>query len=154
VDLALHVLDVPALELTEVVSGRRYASGRLLDAGAPIAEDHATAELLLGRGVTTRIACSWRASIGQEAVIEATFTGTRGALRLRNVHGSFNAFRVEHCEGTRCRTVGGTLDAWSGRVACAWARRLAADPGYDESADRIPLVATIIERIAGQGAGR
>jgi predicted dehydrogenase len=147
VDLLLHVLDAPPVH---TVSGRRYVSGRRLPPGARMAEDHATAEITLGRDITARLACSWRASLGRESVIDARFIGTRGALRLRNVHGSSTAFRVEQHEGTRTRTIGGTLDAWSGRVACAWARRLATDPTFDESALRIPLVSTIIESIVAQ----
>lgn len=144
VDLALHVLDTD--EVHEI-SGRRYASGRRLAPRLAVAEDHASAELVAGRGVSVRLACSWRADLGQPHATEALFRGTRGALRLRNVPGSPNAYRVEQLEGARQRTLGGTLDAWNCGAGCAWARRLARSPGFDESATRIPLVLTIIEQI-------
>jgi len=148
VDLMVHVLDGPVVH---AVSGRRYASGRLLGAHSPrTSDDHTLADLTVGNDISVRLACSWRAAIGQEANVEAAFVGTRGTLRLRNVAGMLEAFRVEHCEGTRCRTLGGTRDAWSGRMADAWARQLARDPRFDSSAARIPLVAGIIDRIAGR----
>ncbi len=148
VDLALHVLDEPAIH---AVSGRRYASGRPL---APrqwrTPDDHVIADLIVGHDTSIRLACSWRAAIGQEAIVEASFVGTRGTLRLHNVAGMLDGFRVEHCEGSRCRTLGGTRDAWRGRMADAWARQLARDPTFDTAAARIPLVARILDRIAGR----
>ncbi len=148
IDLAMHVLDEPAVHS---VNGRRYASGRLLSGPQTrSADDHVVADLVVGNETTIRLACSWRAALGQEAVVEASFVGTRGTLRVRNVAGMLDAFRVEHCEGARCRTLGGTRDAWSGRMADAWVRQLARDPRFDMAAARIPLVAGIIDRIAGR----
>lgn len=150
IDLMVHVLDEPPVR---TVTGRRYASGRLLPAAqSRIPDDHTTAELVVGDDVGVRLGCSWRAAIGQEALVEASFTGTRGTLRLRNVAGMLDSFRVEHCEGSRCRTLGGTRDVWTGRMADAWVRQLARDPRFDMSAARIPLVAGIVDRIAGREA--
>lgn len=148
VDLAMHVLDEPPVH---AVAGRRYASGRLLDPSQlSTPDDHVVADLIVGGETSVRLACSWRAAIGQEAHVEASFVGTRGTLRLRNVAGMLDAFRVEHCEDSHCRTLGGTRDAWGGRMADAWARQLARDPKFDMAAARIPLVAGIIDRIAGR----
>ena len=112
------------------VSSRLYAGGQ---AACPNRrcelEDHALAEVEFATGTTARIACSWRLSAGQDAVIEASFYGTRGALMLRNVGGSFYEFTVEHCEGTRRRTLAAGPDEWGGRAVNTWARQLAAAPG-------------------------
>ncbi|MES2521079.1 MAG: Gfo/Idh/MocA family oxidoreductase [Gemmatimonadota bacterium] len=147
-DLVLHVLDT---SIVADVSGRRYASGRQLASGqSHIAEDYAVADFTIGDGIPVHLACSWRASLGQDATIEASFVGTRGSMRLSNVDGALGAFRVEHCEGVHCRTLGGTSDAWGGRMATAWARELAAGAGFNAEAARIAVIARIIDRIVGR----
>jgi predicted dehydrogenase len=144
VDLLLWVLDYPAVER---VTSRLYAQGKLLARPHAAAEDYAVAELRLAGGATARLACSWRLSAGCDAVIEATFHGTRGAVSLRNVGGSFYDFTVEHYQGTKRSVLSRPPDEWGGRAICAWARRLATDRRFDASAERLADVSAVIDSI-------
>ena len=132
------------------VRSRLYASGKLLPKPAGELEDHALAEVEFVTGATARIACSWRLSAGQDAVIGASFYGTRGSLMLHNVGGSFYEFTVEHCEGTRRRTLAAGPDDWGGRAVNTWARHLSTAPGFDDNASRLQDVAEVIDAIYGR----
>jgi predicted dehydrogenase len=146
IDLLLLVLDYP--RVAEVRS-RLHAQGRLLGKPTIELEDHALAEVQFETGTTARLACSWRLAAGREAIIEAAFYGTRGAVVLRNVGGSFYDFVVEHCEGTTRRTLAEGPDDWGGRAINAWARQLAATSAFNPSAARLHDVAAFIDALYG-----
>ena len=77
VDLLLWTLDFPAVNSVHASlfsNGRKAAQGEV--------EDYAVATLSLGSGQVARLACSWRLHAGCDAVIDATFHGTKGALRI------------------------------------------------------------------------
>jgi hypothetical protein len=63
-------------------------------------EDFGVARLDLSSGGTVQVACSWNLPAGREAQIEATFYGTAGGVRMRNVNGSFDDFMGERFHGT------------------------------------------------------
>jgi predicted dehydrogenase len=147
VDLALWTLDFPGV--TEVRS-RLYAQGRALSANPSVVEDYAVAELGLATGAVARIACSWNLPAGCDAVIEATFHGSRGAASMRNVNGSFYDFVAEHCRGTRRTTMVEPPDAWGGRAAVVWARQLACGQRFDREIEHVAEVARVIDRIYGR----
>jgi predicted dehydrogenase len=147
VDLALWMFDT---RIVPGVSSRLFARGRLLPVDPQVIEDHAVAQLDLDAGKLVRIACSWNLPAGCDAVIEATFYGTAGAARFRNVDGSFYDFVAERLDGTRCIERVAPPDDWSGRTAVAWARRLASDPGFDPSIEETGVVAAILDRIYGR----
>jgi predicted dehydrogenase len=153
-DLGIHLIDLLLVVLDhaplKAVRSRLYAGGRLLPKPTVELEDHALAEIDFATGATARIACSWRVSAGQDAVIEASFYGTRGALRLHNVGGSFYEFAVEHCEGTRRRTLAAGPDDWGGRAVNLWARRLATARTFESSALWLQDVSDAIDAIYGR----
>jgi predicted dehydrogenase len=153
-DLGIHLVDLLLLVLDyaplEAVRSRLYAGGKLLARPIRELEDHALAELEFASGATARLACSWRLSAGQDAVIEASFYGTRGSLLLRNVGGSFYDFTVEHCEGTRRRTLAAGPDEWGGRAVNTWVRRLGIASGFDPAALRLKDVSAVIDAIYGR----
>jgi predicted dehydrogenase len=153
-DLGIHLVDLALWMFgsTQVrsVSSRLYAKGRLLSSNPDLIEDHAIAQLDLENGQTVRIACSWNLPAGCDAVIEATFYGTRGAASFRNVSGSFYDFVAERFDGTRRTTLAAPPDAWSGRTAVAWADRLAADRTFDDSIQEVTAVALVLDRIYGR----
>ncbi len=129
VDLALWVTGFPA---AQVAAARFYAGGKVLGADAGhIVEDFALATLTLASGATVRIAASWRAHAGAEAEISATFLGTAGGARFGNVGGSFYDFAASRFDGTHAEAVITPPDAWGGRAAVDWARRLAAGQRFD-----------------------
>jgi predicted dehydrogenase len=145
VDLALWALDYPAV--TGVAS-------QLLSGGAPTGpgtvEDYAVAQIALEGGASLRLACSWRLPAGQEAVISAAFYGSGGGAALGNVGGSFYDFTAARYRGTATEMLAAPPDAWGGRAAADWARRLGAGHGYDPAAERLVTVAEVLDRIYGR----
>lgn len=147
VDLALWTLGFPAVE---DVRANLFAAGEPLPPRPERVEDFAAATLTLAGGTVARLACSWRAPAGQDAVIEATFYGTEGGARLANLGGSFYDFCAERFRGTARETLSTPPDAWGGRAAADWARRLAAGERFDPSAERLVDVAEALDRIYGR----
>lgn len=147
VDLALWALDWPSA----VVADRMcYRGGQLLPPGASEVEDFAAARLELGGRTAVQLSCSWRLHAGRDAAIAARFYGTRGAVALSNVGGSFYDFRVERFDGTARTTIAAPPDAWGGRALVAWARRLADDPSYDPEVEGAVQVAALLDAIYGR----
>lgn len=151
IDLGVHLADL-ALWLTgfpaiESVTARLFAKGEPLAPDAGTVEDFALARLDLATGAAVRLACSWHLHAGEDARIEATFHGTRGAASLRNVGGSFYDFELLHFSGTARKRIIAPPDDWGGRAAVAWARALASNPAFDPETHRVIAVAEAIDRI-------
>jgi predicted dehydrogenase len=153
-DLGIHLVDLALWMLgpttVERVTSRLYAKGRLLPANPDVIEDYAVAQLDLAKGQVVRLACSWNLPAGCDAVIEATFYGTAGAASFRNVGGSFYDFVAERFDGTRRTTLVSPPDAWSGRTAAAWARRLSTTRAFDPSIEEATAVAGVLDCIYGR----
>jgi predicted dehydrogenase len=149
IDLLLWVLDYPALER---ITSRLYHRGKLLHPPLTEPEDYASVELQLATGATARLACSWNLPAGCDAVIEASFYGTRGALRLRNVNGSFYDFRAELCEGTKRHELATPGADWGGVAICDWVRQLSACRQFDSTAERDIEAHRVIDAIYGRCA--
>lgn len=147
VDLALWVLDFP--EVVKV-DGTLFHGGERLSPATQQVEDYALATLHLSTGAVVQLACSWRLPAGCDAVISASFYGTAGGAALRNVNGSFYDFVAEHYRGTAREILAVPPDAWGGRAAIDWARRLAANGTYSAEADRLLDVARVLDRIYGR----
>lgn len=147
VDLALWSLDFPAV--TGVTSAL-MAGGAPLTPGAHAVEDYAVATLTLDTGAIVRLACSWRLHAGEPAVIGATFHGAHGGAALRNVEGSFYDFAADRLDGTVRRALATPPDAWGGRAAADWAKRLALGARFDPEAERLVDVARVLDRIYGR----
>lgn len=142
VDLALWTLGDPAV--TSV-------SSALLSGGQPpregVVEDFGAATLTLADGTVVRLACSWRLPAGQDAVISAAFYGTEGGALLRNVDGSFYDFVCERLRGQTRERLVSPPDAWGGRAAVAWARKLAEGGRFDPEAEKLITLAETLDRI-------
>jgi predicted dehydrogenase len=154
VDLALWLLDFP--EVTAVTS-RLYAGGEPLQPGDARVEDFAAAQLDLAGGAVVRLACSWRAAMGRDAVIEAAVTGSAGGAAMRNVRGSFYDFVAERYTGTRAEPLAEPPDRWGARAVLAWIERLAVDRRFAPEAEQLVAVARaldLIYRAHGQAHGR
>ena len=147
VDLALWTLGFPAVES---VDGKLFAGGEPLRDAAKQVEDYAVASIGLQDGTAVRLACSWRLSAGQDAVIAADFYGTGGGAALRNVNGSFYDFTAELFHGTSRETLATPPDEWGGRAGVDWARRLAAGERFDPASERLVEVAAVLDRIYGR----
>jgi predicted dehydrogenase len=140
IDLGIHLVDLAVWTLDlrpRLVRARVH--------GRPV-ETWATAEL-----DHVRLACSWDLHAGQDAVIEATFFGTEGSVRVANVGGSFYDFRCELLRGTSREVLVEPPDEWPGRAAVAWARGVATGAGFDAAAaGELVRVAEILDRIYGR----
>lgn len=144
VDLALWLLDWPEVR---DVRASLFAGGERLPVGSQAVEDYAVAELELADGMVLRLACSWRLHAGADAVIEASFHGTGGGARVRNLGGSFYDFEALRLDGTRTELLASPPDEWGGRAAAAWATRLAGDRSFDPDAEHLAQVAAVLDRI-------
>ena len=153
-DLGVHLVDLAlwALDWPEVVDVQSHllSGGEPLQDAAERCEDFAVATVTLAGGTVLRLACSWRLSAGQEAVIAAEFYGTGGAAALRNVDGSFYAFDAVRMEGTSSRPLAAREEDWGGRAAADWARRLASGAGFDPDSRHLIEVAGVLDRIYGR----
>jgi predicted dehydrogenase len=141
-DLGVHLVDLAlwALDFPEVrgVSSALFARGERLEPGQGRVEDYATATLELATGASVRIACSWNLHVGCDAQIAATFHGSEGGAEMRNVDGSFYDFIAQRYSRTERRLLHQPPDAWGGRTAADWGRRLATgrfDPGNEQLID-------------------
>jgi predicted dehydrogenase len=154
IDLGVHLVDLVlwALDFPDVanVSARLFAGGEPLAPGDERVEDYAVATLDLETGATVRLACSWRLQAGCDALISAAFFGTEGGAALRNLNGSFYDFTAERYRGAAREILASPPDAWGGRAAAEWARRLAAGERFDPAAERLVTVAGILDRIYGR----
>jgi len=144
VDLALWMLDCRSI--TQVHSAL-YSAGQLLAPGASQVEDYALAELRTGGGQVVRLACSWKAHAGCDAVIRVDFQGTQGGVTFSNIGGSFYDFEAHRHRSTATEPLAGPPEDWGGKAAIAWARQLLDNVAYDDEADRILLVAQVLDRI-------
>ncbi|MBE7220855.1 MAG: Gfo/Idh/MocA family oxidoreductase, partial [Caulobacteraceae bacterium] len=145
VDLALWALDFP--QVTAVTS-HLYAGGEPLGHDRSRVEDFAVATLTLATGAVVRLACSWNLPAGREAVIEASFHGERAGGALRNVDGSFFDFTAEITRGSDGREpLASPPDAWGGRAAVDWARRLAGGGRFGSDAEALVNTAAVLDAI-------
>lgn len=147
VDLALWLLGWPKVD---GIAARLFRQGRPLPPQPDVVEDYATARLDLSTGGVVDLACSWFLHAGRDAVIGAALHGTRGALELRNVDGSFFDFVALHHTSTTSRVLAEPPDDWGGRAAIAWARRLADGEAFDPSAAQLIEVAAVLDGIYGR----
>jgi predicted dehydrogenase len=151
IDLGVHLLDLAlwCLEFPKVEStwSSLRVGGRSLAAAPDRVEDYVAAQLVLASGTVVQLACSWRLPAGRDAVIEASFYGTRGGASLRNVDGSFYDFTCERFTGTRRELLAQPPDEWSGRAAVEWADRLAISGRFVDEVERLVDVAEVIDRL-------
>jgi len=153
-DLGIHLADLALWIAGDAddrpLDARLYAKGRELQRPAEAVEDYATAQWRLRNGASVRMACSWNIAAGRDAVIEASFYGTRGGAALRNVGGSFYDFTVDRFDGTRVERLAEPPDAWGGRALVQWAKRLAGGARFDPAAAHLVDVASLVDRLYGR----
>ncbi|PVE25734.1 oxidoreductase [Microvirga sp. KLBC 81] len=153
-DLGVHLVDLALWALNN--PGVGSVSGKLFSGGAPLkdvtsqVEDYAVATIELETGAVVQLACSWKLQAGCDAVISATFYGTKGGVSMRNVNGSFYDFTAERYRGTSRETLTMPPDEWGGRAAADWASRLAAGERFDPAAEELVAVSRVLDRIYGR----
>jgi predicted dehydrogenase len=145
VDLALWMFDFP-----DVVDARatRLRDGRRV--GGDEVEDYAVGELTLANGAPVRIACSWNLNAGRDAVIEASFYGTRAGAQMRNENGSFLDFSADLFDGRDSQRISSPPDEWGGRAAAGWVRKLADHATFACSTSGLLQTARTLDRLYGR----
>ena len=147
-DLGVHLVDLAIWSLgadtASDVHARLFAGGER-PAGDAV-EDYAVAQMTIG-GAAVRLACSWRVHAGVDAEIGATFYGTDGGAAFRNIGGSFYDFEATRFRGTAREPLASVPEAWGGRAAADWARRLAEGARFDPVAAEIVAVARVLDAI-------
>jgi predicted dehydrogenase len=148
VDLALWSLDFP--EISEVNS-KLYHKGQKLTSFEEHVEDFASVSLTSEKDQVINLECSWHVSAGKDAIIEATFYGTKGGASFKNINGSFYDFKAEKYYGTQTETLVTPPDEWSGRAGVVWVENMIKNNGFDErSANEFIKTAKVIDRIYGR----
>ncbi|MHA3770063.1 Gfo/Idh/MocA family protein [Verrucomicrobiota bacterium sgz303538] len=150
VDLGIHLVDAAFWVLDEPITGvasRLYHQGKRIEGRGSVSEDYATARLDLAGDTAINLACSWNLHAGRDAIIEAVFYGIEGGAALRNVNGSFHDFTAEHFTRTSRKVLSEPPDAWGGRAAVDWARKLANGSGYDSEVERLIDVTLALDAI-------
>lgn len=141
-DLAMWVQDFPPFER---VRSRLFCQGSPLQPNDGRVEDLAYAEFIQANGAIVRLACSWHASTGRDAVIDMTVTGTRASACWENVNGSFYEFQLDLCRGPSRERLSASPDDWGARALSEWIERLAIDRGFSEDAEQIARSAVLID---------
>ena len=147
VDLALWTLGNPGVR---EVSSRLFAGGKPWVRESGCVEEFATARIDLENGTVLNLSCSWRVSAGCDAVIGAQFFGTKGGLSLTNLDHSFYRFRTERFRGTSRELLEYGDEAWWGRTAVDWVRRVGKDKRYDPEVETQVTVSRVLDAIYGR----
>jgi predicted dehydrogenase len=150
IDLGIHLVDMAIWMSGSKVNGvssRLFAQGKRVRPEDERLEDYAAVRLDLESGATANVACSWHLPAGRDAVIRASFYGTKGGLAVTNVNGSFYDFMTEHFSGTARNTLDEPPDAWGGRAVVSWAERLAESAAFDPAVESAADVARVIDAI-------
>jgi predicted dehydrogenase len=150
IDLGIHLIDMALwMSASEIagVSSRLFAQGKRILPEDDRLEDYAAVRVDLASGATANLACSWHLPAGRDAVIRASFYGTKGGLAVTNVNGSFYDFTAEHFSGTARKTLVEPPDSWGGRAVVAWAERLSESAAFDPGIESAASVARVIDAI-------
>jgi predicted dehydrogenase len=146
IDLMLYALGFP--EVTNVTSSL-FAKGVSVKGKSEV-EDYAAVSLELATDVTAQLACSWNLAAGADAVIEASFFGTKGGVALKNVAGSFYDFVAFRYCGTKTETIAEPPDNWGGKALIYWIQQLSINSCYNNEAEHYLASAKVLDKIYGR----
>lgn len=153
-DLGIHLLDlahwITGDGAMDTMDALLSAQGRALPVPVREVEDYASVQWRLRSGAIVRMTCSWRLPAGCDAIIEASFYGSRGGAALRNVGGSFYEFAVDRFDGTQRTRLAQPPDAWGGRALVHWAQQLAEGGRFDPEAEQLIHLARVVDGIYGR----
>ena len=88
---------------------------------------------------------------GQDAVIGATFYGTKAGARMHNAKGSFFDFSAELFHGRNRDTIVSPPDDWGGRAAAEWVEKLASGERFGGTTAGLLETARTLDRMYGRG---
>lgn len=154
-DLGVHLLDLAVwlrgghagASALQLLTASRYARGVSLPPGDPSLEDLAFASWRGESGATVRLACSWHAQLGADALIGLRVSGTRGGAEWRNVGGSFYDFELRVADGARSTVLASGPDEWGARALRDWIARVRAGDGFDPAAHDYVAGAALVDAV-------
>jgi predicted dehydrogenase len=149
IDLGVHLIDMVLWMFDRPVVG---GTARLFSKGVPWdgtdgVEDFGTIRLDFEGGATAQLSCSWRLAAGRDAIIEAAFYGPYGAVKWRNVGGSFFDFVAERFDGTQATVISEPPDEWGPRALMHWAECLGTAARYNPEIERALDVAVVLDDV-------
>jgi predicted dehydrogenase len=151
IDLGIHLVDLALWNLgfpkVANVTSRLFAEGQPTKGRFNVVEDFALARLDLENGMTVNLTCSWKLPAGRDAIISASFYGTKGGAALHNLNGSFYDFTAERYRGTKREVLASRPESWGGCAAIDWAKRLAAGSNFAEEIETVAQVAQTLDNI-------
>lgn len=151
IDLGIHLVDLVLWMFSfpgvSNVTSRLLSNGRLISKDDKKVEDYAAARFDLDTGTVVNLACSWKLSAGYDAIIEASFYGTKGGASLKNVNGSFYDFRAELYRWTAREIISDPPDDWGPRAALDWAKKLSVSKNYNPEIESILKTAEVLDMI-------
>ncbi|MDX1951928.1 MAG: Gfo/Idh/MocA family oxidoreductase [Verrucomicrobiota bacterium] len=154
-DLGVHLVDLAFWMLGNAgvrsVRSQLFSKGRFLVDSSNEVEDFATAMMELDNGLVLNLNCSWKLHAGCDAVISATFYGTKGGLRVSNVNGSFYDFQAERFNGTSRALLSTPGEEWGGKRIIDWAQKLSLNSAFDHEITSIIQVSEVLDQIYRQG---
>ncbi|MDP4194299.1 MAG: Gfo/Idh/MocA family oxidoreductase [Bacteroidota bacterium] len=151
IDLGIHLIDLLLWLFknprVDTVSSRLFSQGNILIDHNEAVEDFASSRIDLSNGTSVNMTCSWKISAGCNAVIEASFYGTHGAVSVKNINGSFYDFKAERYNGTAVEVLSEPPDDWGPRAALRWSEMLVKNNGFNEEISDLANVASVLDRI-------
>jgi len=152
IDLGIHLIDL-ALWITgfpKIVN----VTSKLFSQGKPFypddedkVEDYAIARIDLENDASLNLSCSWKLSAGYDAIIEASFYGTKGGLSMKNINGSFYHFITEHYNWTAREVIAEPPENWGTGAILNWTKKLTLNSGYDKEIEEVIKVTEVIDLI-------
>lgn len=144
IDLALWLFKNPSVA---EVHSQLFSKGKVITSLDQEVEDYAIAQFMLNDKTAVQLSCSWNLPAGCDAVIEASFYGSKGGVSFKNIDGSFYDFKTERFHGTSREQISSPPDDWGGKAAVAWAEALAKGNKFDEEAYDFVATASVIDEI-------
>lgn len=144
VDLMLYLFNAPS---TEVRYANILSEGKTISNHWETVEDYAEAQLCTSSGISMRLACSWKLSVGKDAEIYLKIYGTKGGASFHNVNGSFYDFQAEIHSQNHTEVIVTPPDDWGGKAIQYWAERLAKNSSFSLSNNEFIKTAALLEDI-------
>lgn len=110
-------------------------------------EDAAVIQWRVGKDTEVRLTCSWNLHAGTDAVIQAKFYGTQGAIELQNQNGSFYDLAVHRNDGIKRTSLAPPDNNWGGRALVQWANKLTRGNQFDPEVSTLIDVARLIDEV-------
>lgn len=150
-DLGIHMIDlslwVSGFPSVDRVTSNLYSNGKKKHGRAGNVEDFATVLISCSNGLSINVACSWKLSTGNDAIIEFTIYGSKGCLSMKNVNGSFYDFHAYQMNGRTGVCIQSEPDDWGGRAIFDWAERVSKSGSYEKCSGELLNVAEVIDSI-------